>query len=165
MRPDVERIYIKSPRLNTHTPYHVRFSVNRESIAHAQHALQLCLQDPDFPPLAPLILPFELPSVLEETEPVGFERKDGQLNEEQLEAVSQILLRTQLRREEESEEPLPPYIIFGPPGTGKTKTLVEAIFQVRDCPLFVVSLRVLHSEFRFLDSDFWDFEDWTPICS
>ncbi|XP_057771655.1 probable RNA helicase SDE3 [Salvia miltiorrhiza] len=42
------------------------------------------------------------------------------LNEEQMTAVNMILLR----------KGGPPYVIHGPPGTGKTKTLIEAILQI-----------------------------------
>ncbi|KAG6428037.1 hypothetical protein SASPL_112285 [Salvia splendens] len=42
------------------------------------------------------------------------------LNEEQTLAVNTILVR----------RGGPPYVIHGPPGTGKTKTLIEAIFQI-----------------------------------
>lgn len=42
------------------------------------------------------------------------------LNEEQTMAVNMILVR----------KGGPPYVIHGPPGTGKTKTLIEAILQL-----------------------------------
>ncbi|XP_004347823.1 hypothetical protein CAOG_03998 [Capsaspora owczarzaki ATCC 30864] len=46
---------------------------------------------------------------------------DQKLNDEQLRAVQVVLSPPQA---------LPPVVIFGPPGTGKTRTLVEAIAQV-----------------------------------
>ena len=54
---------------------------------------------------------------------------DHDLNSEQRQAVKKILSG--------SSRPAP-YLVFGPPGTGKTVTLVEAIKQVRI--FFMVSL-------------------------
>jgi len=45
---------------------------------------------------------------------------NANMNEQQQQAVKKILTKTHPA----------PYIIFGPPGTGKTATLVEAICQV-----------------------------------
>ena len=50
---------------------------------------------------------------------------DRDLNSEQQQAVQKILSG--------SSRPAP-YLVFGPPGTGKTVTLVEAIKQVSSTP-------------------------------
>eukprot|EP00548_Thalassiothrix_antarctica_P001331 CAMPEP_0194144846 /NCGR_PEP_ID=MMETSP0152-20130528/13845_1 /TAXON_ID=1049557 /ORGANISM="Thalassiothrix antarctica, Strain L6-D1" /LENGTH=941 /DNA_ID=CAMNT_0038844861 /DNA_START=358 /DNA_END=3179 /DNA_ORIENTATION=+ len=57
----------------------------------------------------------------ERTCPPRFNWTSNQLNKEQQQAVTEIV--------KGSLRPLP-YIIFGPPGTGKTTTMVEAIYQL-----------------------------------
>ncbi|SGY48952.1 BQ5605_C001g00719 [Microbotryum silenes-dioicae] len=54
------------------------------------------------------------------TEPVVFRGIDGSLNKEQRDAVTSILWAKHKV----------PFLISGPPGTGKTKTLVEAVLQL-----------------------------------
>jgi len=54
---------------------------------------------------------------------VDIDPVDGRLNEEQLRAVRNIVRHTNVNRG-------CPYVLFGPPGTGKTSTIVEAILQV-----------------------------------
>ncbi|CAI7798861.1 unnamed protein product [Closterium sp. NIES-53] len=77
------------------------------------------------PPLSPSLLPYHLPPEIPAIRPF-----DRQLNVEQREAVAQLLVRSRLQLSVRPEPYLPPYIVFGPPGTGKTKTVVEAILQV-----------------------------------
>ena len=52
----------------------------------------------------------------------GFVNKNIGTNPEQAAAVCRII--------SDAEEDNAPYIVFGPPGTGKTVTLVEAIVQL-----------------------------------
>lgn len=52
--------------------------------------------------------------------------RNGNLNEEQRLAVRKILDR--------ESQPQAPFVLFGPPGTGKTSTLVEAILQLMQRP-------------------------------
>lgn len=54
---------------------------------------------------------------------------DRNLNDEQEQAVQKIVSG--------SSRPAP-YLVFGPPGTGKTVTLVESIKQVRGLPVLFV---------------------------
>jgi helicase MOV-10 len=109
--------------------YNVRFSVNRTPVKRAQLALDLLDTELGPSSLQTLLLPHELPAALEALAPPKFRPKDWNLNSEQTESVGQILLRTQFRLAS-PDTSMPPYIIFGPPGTGKTKTMVEAIYQV-----------------------------------
>ncbi|KAJ3047080.1 hypothetical protein HK097_000254 [Rhizophlyctis rosea] len=92
----------------------IRFTFNRTPLRRIHQALELSssidmqLAFPSEPPQPPRTLPT-----------IGAGARD--FNKEQVQAIQHIVLHSHGRL---------PYIIFGPPGTGKTKTLVESIIQV-----------------------------------
>ncbi|EFJ06221.1 hypothetical protein SELMODRAFT_430895 [Selaginella moellendorffii] len=108
---DFHRVFIQGTRLD------VRFSFSRSNLRRCHHAVarispQLCNMFV-FP--SSIISPSPPP-------PLRFHPMSrGSLNEEQMSAVQEIV----------AKRGAPPYIVFGPPGTGKTVTVVEAILQVR----------------------------------
>ncbi|KAK3895504.1 hypothetical protein Pcinc_000785 [Petrolisthes cinctipes] len=95
----------------------VEFEFNRHPMKVSHRALEMCgtrLTHLTFPTL-PLPHPSDTPLSI-----VAYNRKLEQ-NPEQIQAVRNIVSGTSLPA---------PYIVFGPPGTGKTVTIVEAIKQV-----------------------------------
>ncbi|XP_002992741.2 probable RNA helicase SDE3 [Selaginella moellendorffii] len=110
---DFHRVFIQGTRFD------VRFSFSRTNLKRCHHAVasispQLCNMFV-FP--SPKISPPPPPPPPLRFRPISH----GSLNEEQMSAVQEIV----------AKRGAPPYIIFGPPGTGKTVTVVEAILQVR----------------------------------
>jgi len=113
-----------SPGLRSrHLPnlkYDVRFTVNRYPLKIMYRALELAT--PDF--LSTLLFPSTaaaIPSAKPEIKVNSFFNRNIESNPEQQKAVRHIV---------SGGVPGIPYIIFGPPGTGKTVTMVESIKQV-----------------------------------
>ncbi|XP_027022292.2 putative helicase mov-10-B.1 [Tachysurus fulvidraco] len=101
--------------------FHVEFTVNRLPMRLQHRAVHLAvqhrLQDVLFPKESNVASETTLPSLS------LFDRK-LQENDEQYNAVRNIVAGV--------SKPAP-YLVFGPPGTGKTVTMVEAIKQVEKC--------------------------------
>ncbi|XP_023217489.1 putative helicase mov-10-B.1 isoform X2 [Centruroides sculpturatus] len=100
--------------------FDIRFSYNKNNLQLMHRALKIY----NLVDISPLLFPtaetaakYQLRSVRE----FVFFNKDIESNPEQATAVEQIVLG--------SSYPAP-YLLFGPPGTGKTVTLVEAIKQL-----------------------------------
>jgi len=105
------------PRLKVGMLWDVRFSVSTFPISNMHRAVKLAqslsltksiFPSSNFPP--PLLTP-----------DLQFFDKNVETNPEQLSAVQAIVT---------AKSGVAPYLVFGPPGTGKTVTLVEAIKQV-----------------------------------
>ncbi|KAG9414015.1 hypothetical protein AC1031_013218 [Aphanomyces cochlioides] len=97
--------------------FHVRFTYPREGLRLAYYALRW-VQPSMLPRLHPqLTLSSPPPSIYEE----HLFPFNSVINERQFQAVTHIVHKS---------SGAAPYIIFGPPGTGKTITVIEAILQV-----------------------------------
>eukprot|EP00095_Tigriopus_kingsejongensis_P010515 maker-scaffold45_size475391-snap-gene-1.17 protein:Tk10515 transcript:maker-scaffold45_size475391-snap-gene-1.17-mRNA-1 annotation:"helicase mov-10" len=106
--------------VETHIPgmkFTVNFTVNRNWLQLTIRALKLSNHETKALLFPPLSLPRSESGPLLKS---FFNREIGN-NPEQSTAISRIVLGPRL--------PVP-YIIFGPPGTGKTSTVIEAILQV-----------------------------------
>lgn len=97
--------------------YNIKFLLPRRTIQCCHHAIDLV----NLNQLVPAMFPRERTCYNKlSKEPSWFNKNIAQ-NEEQKQAICNIVART--------AHPAP-YILFGPPGTGKTATLVEAISQI-----------------------------------
>ncbi|KAG2003546.1 RNA helicase [Coprinopsis cinerea AmutBmut pab1-1] len=99
------------------TRYNIRFKLHRLVLKRQHQALETMFSDERvlFP------MPFDIkPAVLLDFEVVPFNPLITR-NERQLKAVTSIV---------HQPPGSPPFIVFGPPGTGKTITIVEAILQI-----------------------------------
>ncbi|XP_055547329.1 putative helicase MOV-10 isoform X2 [Wyeomyia smithii] len=116
IHPDYMVIHVNIP-LPPAPFYKIVFELNRLSFQMEYYALSL-LQKFDF---AKLMFPDEPPKKEMVYKDFVWSSKNVSSNREQMAAVENIVNRTAFPA---------PYILFGPPGTGKTSTLVEAVVQI-----------------------------------
>ncbi|CAL9703066.1 unnamed protein product [Knipowitschia caucasica] len=101
--------------------FHIEFMVNRLNFRTMHRAIELAMKSGLGPVLFPEAPPSSAPLTLPDLK--LFDKK-LEKNPEQYRAVQHIVAG--------SSKPAP-YVVFGPPGTGKTVTLVEAIKQIIHC--------------------------------
>nr|XP_014093671.2 putative helicase MOV-10 [Bactrocera oleae] len=107
-----------NPRFNITKKYDIIFRSHRVHVRYQHRALELLNEvRRDY------LFPNRNPYKQEFTNVVKLKLINGQIfeNPEQLQAVQQIV---------GGANPFAPYIVVGPPGTGKTTTIVEAILQL-----------------------------------
>ncbi|XP_063071769.1 putative helicase mov-10-B.1 [Engraulis encrasicolus] len=98
--------------------FDVEFTVSRYPLKLQHRAVELANQHQ----LGPVLFPTETSSATSPTPPrIRISNRDLESNPEQNAAIQRILAG--------GSRPAP-YLVFGPPGTGKTVTLVEAINQI-----------------------------------
>lgn len=97
--------------------FNVSFKTSRTSIRREHYAVERAIENLDPVVLFPRTIQFQTPL----DKATGMKWFNSQLNSRQRSAVTGIL---------KAECRPAPYIIFGPPGTGKTVTVVETILQL-----------------------------------
>ena len=114
----VRQCHAPFARYVDHAPVSIEFTVSRTLFRVQHQALCDSLCDADTPLLLPTAASCN--TTPRDLQPLEGRWLNGGLNEEQKQAVVQIL---------RGDSRPAPYVIFGPPGTGKTVTLVETLTQ------------------------------------
>jgi predicted ATP-dependent serine protease len=115
--PSFHGAYVQGRKVN------VRFTFNRVTIRREHEAITESAKLPReilFPATSDGV------RVNPSSKPSKFKPVNKELNEQQLGAVQEILNKSGGGVANDC-----PYLVFGPPGTGKTNTCIEAMLQVR----------------------------------
>ncbi|EFA02630.2 putative RNA helicase armi-like Protein [Tribolium castaneum] len=97
--------------------FYVSFTFNRYPIRVEHQAVDFCRIDN----VAHLLFPSKIPNSPISSAPLVWFNRDIEGNPHQQQAVHAVLQKTAMPA---------PYLIFGPPGTGKTMTVVESVKQI-----------------------------------
>ncbi|KAJ3657613.1 hypothetical protein Zmor_009400 [Zophobas morio] len=100
-----------------HIKFHVGFTFNRFCLRAQHQAIELTNSDN----IAHFFFPKVIPNTVCPRIELAWFNKDVGNNPEQQQAVRAILQKSAMPA---------PYLVFGPPGTGKTMTLVESVKQI-----------------------------------